>query len=202
MNFALINNGAITGFVQTDVAFSHLGKQYSARFLRTSTKEEKVAAGVFEVVDGARADERFYWIGQPTYRVVEANGTVESTYSSTAKLLEDREEVDENGDPMWVKVLGEVNGEPAMVDSEERLVTKGLKSQWTAQVKTTAGSLLAATDWMVIRKAERNVDIPAETQTYRAAVVAECARLETAIAGAADVPALIAVVNAQNWPKA
>ena len=89
-----------------------------------------------------------------------------------------------------------------MVDSEERLVTKGLKSQWTAQVKTTAGSLLAATDWMVIRKAERDVAIPAETQTYRAAVVAECDRLETAIAGAADVPALIAVVNAQNWPKA
>jgi hypothetical protein len=202
MNFALINNGAITGFVQTDVAFSHNGKQYSARFLRTSTKEEKVEAGVFEVVEGARADERFYWIGQPTYRVVEANGTVESTYSSTAKLLEDREEVDENGDPMWVKVLGEVNGEPAMVDSEERLVTKGLKSQWTAQVKTTAGSLLAATDWMVIRKAERNVDIPAETQTYRAAVVAECDRLEAAIAACTTVEELISVVGAQNWPKA
>jgi hypothetical protein len=37
---------------------------------------------------------------------------------------------------MWVKVLGEVDGEPAMVDSDERLVTKGLKSQWIAQVKT------------------------------------------------------------------
>jgi hypothetical protein len=31
--------------------------------------------------------------------------------------------------------------------------------------------------------------------------VAECSRLETAIAGCADVPALIAVVMNQNWPK-
>jgi len=202
MNYALINNGAITGFVSTDVAFTHLGKQYSARFLRTSTKDEKVAAGVFEVVDGARADERFYWVGNPTYRVVEANGTVESTFSSTAKLLEDREEVDEQGNPMYVKVLGEVNGEPAMVDSEERLVTKGLKSQWISQVKTIAGSLLAGTDWMVIRKAERDVAIPADVQTYRAAVVTECDRLEAAIAACESVEALIGVVGAQAWPKA
>jgi hypothetical protein len=203
MNYALINNGAITGFVQTDVAFTHLGKQYSARFLRTSTKDEKVAAGVFEVVDGARADERFYWVGNPTYRVVEANGTVESTFSSTPKLLEDREEVDEQGNPMYVQVLDNTDpANPVMVDSEERLVTKGLKSQWISQVKQTAGSMLAATDWMVIRKFERNVDIPAEVQTYRAAVVAECDRLETAIAAVADVPALVAVVSAQNWPKA
>jgi hypothetical protein len=115
--------------------------------------------------------------------------------------LDDREEVDENGDPMWVKVLGEVDGEPAMVDSDVRLVTKGLKSQWIAQTKATAGSLLAQSDWMVIRKAERAVDVSAETQAHRAAVVAECDRLEAAIAACADVESLIAVVGSQNWPK-
>ena len=57
-------------------------------------------------------------------------------------------------------MLGEVDGEPAMVDSDERLVAKGLKSNWIAQVKVTAGSMLAGTDWMVIRKAERDVAIP------------------------------------------
>ena len=141
------------------------------------------ALGVTEVADPPYFDQRFY-------RGVD-----------NPKLLDDREEVDENGDPMWVKVLGEVNGEPAMVDSDERLVTKGLKSQWIAQTKATAGSLLAQTDWMVIRKAERNIDIPAETQTYRAAVITEADRLETAISACEDVESLIAVVNAQNWPK-
>lgn len=79
-------------------------------------------------------------------------------------------------------------------------VQRGLKSQWIAQIKDTAGKLLAQTDWMVIRKAERDVAIPAATVTYRAAVVAEANRLETAIAACADVPALIAVVTTQGWP--
>jgi hypothetical protein len=141
------------------------------------------ALGVVEVPDPESFDQRFYWgVGNP-------------------KLLDDREEVDENGNPMFVKVLGEVNGEPAMVDSDERLVTKGLKSQWIAQVKDTAGKMLAQTDWMVIRKAERDVAIPESTQAYRAAVVAEADRIETAIAGCSDVEALISVVNSQSWPK-
>jgi hypothetical protein len=138
--------------------------------------------GVTEVADAPDYDQRFWWsVGNP-------------------KLLNDREEVDEDGNPLYVKVLGEVNGEPAMVDSTERLVTKGLKSQWTAQVKTTAGSMLAQTDWMVIRKAERNVDIPASVVAKRAAIVAECDRLETAIAACTTVEALIAVVGNQGWP--
>ncbi len=137
--------------------------------------------GVVEVVDPEQYDQRFYWgVGNP-------------------KLLNDREESDEQGNPMYVKVLGEVNGEPAMVDSAERLVTKGLKSQWTAQVKTTAGSMLAQTDWMVVRKAERNVAIPADVVTKRAAIVAECDRLEAAITACTTVEALIAVVGAQAW---
>jgi hypothetical protein len=76
----------------------------------------------------------------------------------------------------------------------------GLKTQWTATVKDTANKLLAESDWMVIRKVERNVDIPASTVTYRSAVITECTRLVTAIAGATDVPALIVVVTAQGWP--
>ena len=141
------------------------------------------ALGVTEVADPPYFDQRFYWgVDNP-------------------KLLDDREEVDEEGNPLYVKVLGEVDGEPAMVDSDERLVTKGLKSQWIAQTKATAGSLLAQSDWMVIRKAERAVDVPAETQTYRAAIITEADRLEAAIAACADVEALIAVVGSQNWPK-
>jgi hypothetical protein len=55
---------------------------------------------------------------------------------------------------------------------------------------------------MVIRKVERSVDIPETTATYRASVITECTRLVTAIEACADVPALIAVVTAQNWGQA
>jgi hypothetical protein len=76
-----------------------------------------------------------------------------------------------------------------------------LKKNWTAQVKDTANKLLAQTDWMVIRKVERSVDIPAATVTYRAEVITEIERLKTAIAGVTDVPSLITIVTTQNWPK-
>ena len=75
----------------------------------------------------------------------------------------------------------------------------GLKHQWIAQVKDTAGKLLAQTDWMVIRKIERNVAIPSTVETYRTAVIAESNRLETAINACHDVPSLITVVSSQNW---
>ncbi len=71
----------------------------------------------------------------------------------------------------------------------------------TNQVKTTANSLLATTDWMIIRKVERSVNVPSATETYRTAVLTECGRLESAIAGVSDVDALKVVMDGQNWPK-
>lgn len=78
---------------------------------------------------------------------------------------------------------------------------KGLKSQWSAQIKDTANKLLSATDWMELRKLTRNIGVPTAIAQYRAAVLVECARLETAIEDAADVQALIDVVSAQQWPE-
>ena len=169
--------------LQLDRAFTLGDIQYPANWLRFSSAEDRAALGITWETEATRADERFYWSGD----------------INNPKAMEDREEVDEDGNPMYVKVLGEVNGEPAMVDSDERLVTKGLKSQWVAQVKVTAGTMLATTDWMVIRKAERDVPIDADVVTKRAAILAEADRLEAAIAACTTVEELIAVVNDQRW---
>jgi hypothetical protein len=164
-----------------DRPFTVDGVQYPANWLRLSSEEERSALGIMWEEQPTMPDLRFYWSeGNP-------------------KALEDKEESDQDGNPLYVKVLGVVDGRPAMVDSEERLVTKGLKSTWIAQVKDTAGKMLASTDWMVIRKAERGIDIPEATVTARAAIVAEAGRLETAIKACEDVPSLIEVVSTQNW---
>jgi len=76
----------------------------------------------------------------------------------------------------------------------------GLKTLWTSQVKDTANKLLAQTDWMIIRKVERNVDVPADTTQYRKEVITECTRLTKDIAGCSDVPALIETITTQKWP--
>ena len=166
-----------TKTIQLDTPFTHNDIQYPANWIRLASEEDKSAIGLVWEADPVRYDDRYYW-----------NGDI-----NNPKALEDREESDEDGNPLYVKVLGVVDGKPAMVDSTERLVTKGLKSNFIANVKSTAGSILAQTDWMVIRKAERNVDIPSSVATYRAAVVAKASELETAIAAVTTVEQLIAL---------
>jgi hypothetical protein len=100
-----------------------------------------------------------------------------------------------NGDINNPKALEDVN---ETVDGKE-YVTKGLKSNFVAQIKDTAGKLLASTDWYIIRKAERNVDIPAEIALKRTQIVTEANRLENDIKASTTVEALIEVLNAQNW---
>ncbi len=166
-----------TKTIQLDTPFTYNDIQYPANWIRLASEEDKEAIGLVWEADPVRADDRYYW-----------NGDI-----NNPKALEDKEESDQDGNPLYVKVLGVVDGEPAMVDSDKRLVTKGLKSNFIAQIKTTAGSILAQTDWMVIRKAERNVDIPSSVATYRASVIAKSEELETAISAVTTVEQLIAL---------
>ena len=69
-----------------------------------------------------------------------------------------------------------------------------LKAQWIAQVKNNANAALTQTDWMVIRKAERNIDVPADTTAARAAIIDAANAKEAAITAATTVEELIAAV--------
>jgi hypothetical protein len=133
--------------------------------------------GAKEIIDGNREDERFYWVTFGSYSVGETYVT--RNYVNTAKALEDVIETPEG--------------------ATEPITTKGLKSQYIAQFKQTANSMLAQTDWTVIRKAERNVDIPADVAAKRAAILAECDRLTAAVTAAQDMPSFITAVQSANW---
>lgn len=165
-----------------DTAFTtEDGTQYPSNWLRLASPEERAAIGITEANEPAVYDDRFYWS------------------PSNPKQLDDRDEVDQDGEPLYVQ---EYDAETeSMVNTSKRLVSKGLKSNWSAQIKDTTNKLLAATDWMVIRKAERNVDIPTDTVTYRAAILDECDRLLLAIKSAEDVISFINVVTTQSWPE-
>jgi hypothetical protein len=80
-----------------------------------------------------------------------------------------------------------------MVDSTKRLVTKGLKSNFIAQVKTTAGSLLSATDWKVIRATEGGPAVDATTTAKRTAIRTKSNELEAAITACTTVEQLAAL---------
>jgi hypothetical protein len=100
---------------------------------------------------------------------------------------------------------GNWNSPKALEDKEEtdqegvKHTTKGLKSQFIAQIKDTAGKLLAQTDWYVIRKVERGVEIPSKIVTQRAKIIQEAERLELAITECEYLEPFIKVVTNQDW---
>lgn len=135
----------------------------------TYSAERKAELGITEIVQQPAPDSRLYtW-----------SHNDDGTVTSTAKSLDDVNEVDENGDPI--------------MEDGEQVVTKGVKSNLIAEVKAQQGALLAQTDWAVIRKADAGTDVPANIATYRAAIRSKATEMETAITAAADTDAIAAL---------
>ena len=97
------------------------------------------------------------------------------------KALDDVNEVDEDGN--------------ALLDEDgNQVVTLGLKSVHKAQTKATAASLLAPSDWQVIKATEvSDYTVPSAVTTYRAAVRTASNTIEAAIDAASDITAFVAL---------
>jgi hypothetical protein len=145
------------------------GIQHPKVWMRYTDAEKKAFGLRWEDPPASQAsfDNRFYW-GRQT------DGTL------IPKSLTDVNEVDADGNP-----VNDVDG--------NQIVTPGLKTIWVAQTKTTANHKLAVHDWMVTRKAEKATAIPSSVTTYRDAVRTKCAEIETALNGAANLTAFMAL---------
>ena len=131
---------------------------------------EKTAVGLVEIINETPPDSRLYkWLQN-------SDGTI----TSTAKSLDDVNQVDRDGNP----VLDE-NG--------NQIVALGVKSNLKQEVKSQQASLLAQTDWAVVHKADNNTAIPTNIQTWRDAIRTKATEMETAIDGAADTDAMAAL---------
>ena len=90
------------------------------------------------------------------------------------------------------------------VTDEDGNTTTGLKTLWKQKQNETAGSLLAPSDWRVI-KASEVADYTVETEwtTYRAAVRTACNTRQTEIDNCADVAALQELIDNPTtpWPE-
>jgi len=137
---------------------------------QTYSAAQKAALGITEIVQQPAPDSRLYtW----SYN---ADGTV----NSTPKALDDINEVDENGDPL-------------LDEKGQQVVTLGVKSVLIAEVKSQQGSLLAGTDWAIVRKADTGIEVPAAIQQWRNEIRLAAAAMEDQITQAAttdDIAAL------------
>ena len=196
--FAIVEDGAI---VRTASTVQKLFSYSVPDGAGIATMSEFMSQmNVKDVVNGERKNDQYYYVTAGDITLVD--GVPTQAYTNTAKLLADEDAKDADGNQIYIQVWdADANdGDGGYVNSSEKQINVGLKTTMTEQVKRTANSFLTNTDWMVIRKAERDVAIPSATATYRAAVLTECARLETAIGNASDVDALVTVMAGKNWP--
>ena len=76
------------------------------------------------------------------------------------------------------------------VTDDDGNTTTGLKTLWKAKQNEIAASLLAPSDWRVIKAKETSTNIPSTWKTYRAAVRTACNTRQAEIDACSDVAAL------------
>ena len=136
------------------------------------------STGIYEVIYNTTnlKDTEFYYNGAETFTF--ANEQVTASYApATAKALEDKNEVKEDGTPL-------------LDQDGKQVVTKGLKSNHVARIKSQAAGLLQSTDWYIIRNAESGASIPANISTYRTAVRTKSNDMEALINAVSSVEQL------------
>ena len=138
--WGLVESGSITKIINNPKAMVIGDVQYSRNiFSFRWTNEEREAIGIYEVVfdNSNKKDEAYYINTNQSFNF--ADGQVTASYgTATPKLLEDRNETNEDGSPM-------------LDDKGNQVVTKGLKSQKKDIIKQQASGLLAPTDWYVLK---------------------------------------------------
>lgn len=134
------------------------GTQYPDNWLRLASPEQRAAIGIAEAPDEMPFDQRYYW-------GYDVDGNL------IPKQLEDEQVV------VWENITTDVG----IASTSKTYIQTGLKTQHINQTKETANTLLAPTDWYIIRKFERNIDVPVGIASYRSGVIAVSQERETLI---------------------
>ena len=179
--FALVTDGSITKYFSGNQAITLGDIQYPKQIFTLWTKSEREAIGIYEVVwdNTNKKDEQWYINTNVSYAF--GSGKVTASYgSATAKAHADTTWTQQDSDDGLLpsdKSVGDVKDE-------------GLKTQLIRTVKAQAATILAETDWYIVRKADASTAVPSAITNHRAAVRTKCAEMETAITNASDTPAL------------
>jgi hypothetical protein len=93
----------------------------------------------------------------------------------------------------WSPTLAKQLNDEAVLDEDGNdtgEIRTGLKTEWKARQNEIAASLLAPSDWRVIKAKETSTNIPSTWKTYRAAVRTACNTRQAEIDACSDVAAL------------
>jgi len=157
-------------------------RHYDKTELNAMSDSDKLALKIYPVTAAAQLDNNYYISNDPTY-AVSGDKVVETITKSADRKLADEDAKDEEGNQLFE------------LDGTTKIINYGLKTQAKNKATTQANGLLQGFDWLIQRKVTAEIAIPSAVVTYMAAIRTDHGNICTAIDGASDMAAFIALHN-------
>ena len=156
--------------------------RYPAKIFQLWSQDELNAIGIYEVITDFtnKKDEEYYINTNEEYNYADQKVT-RSWGTAKPKKINDENAVDDDGNNI-------------LDDDGNQVIYFGLKTEKKKIVKAQASSLLARTDWYVIKANEvTDYNVPENITTYRAEVRAKSNEMESQIDACTNVDELISL---------
>jgi len=183
--FALVESGSVTKFFKGNKGLSIGDTQYPKQIFQWSN-EELQAIGIYPVrIDTTNKKDEAWYINTNITYAVDGDEVVGTYGTATAKEIEDRNEVDDDNNPL-------------LDNDGNQIVTKGLKTIKKEMINNQCAGILQPSDWRVIKAKETATTMDSGWKTWRASVRTKCNSMQTQIDGATNVEELKALFEYTN----
>ena len=181
--FAVVESGSITSMPKGNKGVQIGDVKHPADIFTTKwTESERNAIGVYavEIDETNKKNDGYYINTDITYAYDSSAKKVKGTYgTATAKSLDD--------------VLFTQADQDAGRGTKDALNYRGLKYLHKEIIDSQCATILAPSDWMVVKATETGEAMDSGWKTLRASVRTKCNSMQTQIDNAANVDALAAL---------
>ena len=171
--YAIVENKKVIETFNNPKKLIRNNTRYSTKIFSLWSVDEKKAIGLYEVEkdNSKKKDEEWYINTNQTIAYKTTGDKVVASYgNATAKAINDRNAIDENG-----------------IELDPVQVIKGLKTIKKEMINNQCAELLAPSDWRVVKAKETETEMDSGWKTWRASVRAKCNSMQTQIDNASDV---------------
>ena len=182
--YALVESGSITKIFTSPKGFVLNNNQYPQDIFYKWTKDEKEAIGIYEIETDStnRKDEKWYINTNESYTF--GSGKVTRSWgTATAKKHADTLYTSQD------KTDGKIPDDKNVGD----VAVEGLKTIKKRMLDEECASILAPSDWRVVKEQETGDNMNSGWKTWRGNVRTKCNSMQTQIDNAANVDALAAL---------
>ena len=168
--FAVVESGSITSMPKGNKGITIDNVQHPVSIFTIWTEAQRNAIGVYtvEIDNTNKKSEEYYVNTDITYAYDSSSNKVTGSYgTATAKDLADK--------------------------TVDGVLIEGLKTIKKAKLDQECASILAPSDWRVVKATETSGTMDSGWKTWRASVRTKCNSMQTQIDNAADVDALEAL---------